>query len=443
MPTAHLHVGMEKTGSTSIQHALVKHADWLTELGYHVPKAATPGRSAKHDVEWKDPHDRAWIDLAREIDDVRAEHVILSEETIYCLKPPVLQRIRKMFPDHDFSVILYVREQADFIQALALQSQKKPRGAFNLRNEARVQKFIDSRKLQFNELAESLESVFGRGSLCARMFDRSCFVDGDLFSDFVAALGIENSAGVTAPIHINPTIGPEFADILRARRAELTAVMAYDEGLNLAGRLTTNGVGSRYFLSEERVSELRQTYRRPNKEFARRFLRNADEIPEKVVWETVEPAFGRLDELGDLLLELGGRYPMLVRHWKGDREIGSRMFPSDEWEWSSSSNFLMTRPAKERATLRFRLPYGRSLRGDCEGLSIAIRTEDSSPAAARVSANGGSEAMIAFPEETVFVPVDSCEPYDQVEITVEPVSPGDFPFFTGLSITDVNDQSAP
>lgn len=134
-----LHVGLPKTGTTTIQLALRDNAAWLAERGWSYPEAARQGMAHHRLIPAviDPPPDRDWIDrsgadgvldeLIAEIRNGCAERVILSSEALG--RSPeatgrLLDRFRDAFPSTRCTILVLLRRQDHNLEAYHNQTLK-------------------------------------------------------------------------------------------------------------------------------------------------------------------------------------------------------------------------------------------------------------------------------------------------------------------------------
>lgn len=438
MPRLILHVGTGKTGTTSIQVALRANEEALLDRGFHVVETNRPfARSAKHKIAWADPADPGWDELAEEVERVRptGRAVVLSNEALWQADPEGLRHLARVFEGYTPTVVLYVREQAEFVQSLLLQKQKKPEKAVDLSDRDKVDRWIGRRQLDYHEVCATLEGIFGKGSVNARLFDRSAFLEQDLLLDFLHTIGVPDPASLDLQqTDANPSIASEFAPILARHRNDPDKDLRYEHLQDIACRLTANGLGSRYFLPRDHVEAIRNRYRESNRLFASTYLQNAYALPERDAW-THSDGPGE-QELEATLLGIAKRVPTLgQRGWTGARRVGRRLF-LDGWrlENGESRGAVEAHLVAPRAMVRFRTPFRHRYRHG-QTIEVAVRTLDDRPLRARVVANGEPLGELTFPADTIRIPLEAADPYDEIELLLEPTGdPTERPPVVGIGL---------
>lgn len=431
MPKLILHVGTGKTGTTSIQVALKRNEVALAERGFHVVEARrTLPQLAKHKLNWRDPKDQGWAEFAAEAERVRptGRHLIMSNEGLWRVSPDDLKHLAEVFSGYEPMVVMYVREQAEWIQSSLLQKQKRKRKRFDLHNQKKVDRWIRRRPLDYLTVCQGMERALGAGCVHARIFNRSAFVDGDLLVDFFQAIGVSDPHQLDlAQVESNPSLAAQFADILvRAQRGDDGTRLHNKQMQDLACRLTANGVGSRFFLSRERVEALREDLRPHNEQFFRDYLKNGTALPVKAAWvtgeeESVESIEAKMNEITRRLALLG------ASGWSGQSRMAAKVFPQG-WQLvkaddGDTSTAVLT---AETGVVTFRLPFRRRFRHK-HGVQVRLALASGSPAVARVTVNGTDLGELNLAQDLITFPVALCEPLDEVRIELTPTGPAASP----------------
>jgi len=196
-----LHLGMGKTGSTTLQTFLKKNRDLLLSEGFAV---SCPGEIQP------DPH-RNLMDTPRflnavdvVLDRVRAagaDSLIWSLEGFgtvqFAHDPARLDAILSRLPASDVQVVAYVRRQDSFAASAYLQwnvvhkGYKGPVQTFDERFPSIYGegpgKPIEATNLNYHEVLRPWVEAFGLKRVAIRPFEQGQFIDGDLITDFITA----------------------------------------------------------------------------------------------------------------------------------------------------------------------------------------------------------------------------------------------------------------
>ena len=210
-----LHIGTEKTGTTSLQAFLVENSAVLSDEGIHVCKSAGAGNNraipaafltiAKEDdyicsknfsnIEQR----KAWCestleDLTKEIDQSRAyahTFVISSEHFHSRLQSDsevqeLAARLAPLFDQID--VVCYLRRQDKLAMSRynqMLRAGRTPGGLLPQGMHLETGGLPSS--YDYYSLLQRWTCAFGKSSVKVRIYDKRCLIDGDIIEDFLAS----------------------------------------------------------------------------------------------------------------------------------------------------------------------------------------------------------------------------------------------------------------
>ena len=237
-----LHIGIEKTGTTSIQRYLYKNRHKLGSAGYHVlqscgkyesralPAACIADR--RHDdyllsigvktAEDRQAHREAVIQrIAHEMSELPAtiHTVLISSEHFHSRirteeeMDNVHQLLSRFFTD--FKIICYLREQVSTCCSLYSTGLKENR-------TQSLSEFIERctpRNSYFNyyDMLAIWERRFGAEALDVRLFSRNQFLNGDLLDDFTQRVDPRLVGSLKTRIQVeNESLTPMGQALLRA-----------------------------------------------------------------------------------------------------------------------------------------------------------------------------------------------------------------------------------
>ncbi len=406
-----LHIGTEKTGSTSIQRMLELNADVLSAHGITTLRSLP--RNAKFKMAWRDQGDEGWEILAKAAAEAReGDTLIVSHEGLYRLGAGmVFERLHRIFADFEITVVTYIREQADVLQSMVMQNQKKIERMFDFRSPSAFDGFEQRRNLDYFRICRQIEREFGREAVSMRLFDTDAFVGNDLLTDFLTTAGFDDLDSIVAPPRSNTSMAPGFAELLRVNWKDWAKRYRPGDLTDVALRLSANGHGGRYFLSEHQVRQIRMKYEESNRRTARRYLANADTIPERDVWDEGDVDLTELEALLIENVEWGTR---LAGEWSKGERIGSRLL-AEGWEYQIADTGLIGTPAAEECTVRLRSPYqGRHRRKPVGAILLGGVNPDEELAG--VTINGKELGEMNVITEPITFDAASLEPLDRVEL---------------------------
>lgn len=222
-PTCYIHVGMPKTGTTSIQDALSENRP-ATDFAYLKIRPANHSRLI-FTVFSKNPEKLPYyrkLGLGRpEIDAIRADYtrklerqvrqnrsrkLLISGETIFQLQEEDLHEMAAFFQRLSVQVriVAYLRPIKSFMESVFQQRLK--RGVAVGRFEAVYPDYAAR--------IRAFDQVFGEANVILRKFDRSLFPDGDVVVDFCQLTGTAMDG--YEPSRLNETMCTEAIALLYA-----------------------------------------------------------------------------------------------------------------------------------------------------------------------------------------------------------------------------------
>ncbi|WP_306251230.1 hypothetical protein [Parvularcula sp. IMCC14364] len=180
----YLHVGTPKTGTSTIQWFLYRNREVLAKHGILYPALSdkTPGHHyiannyRTHPLAWVEPIPRGKVmrKIGRAMDEAPDLHSLcLSSEAFWgCRKK--LRKFREDFSDYDIRVIVLLRRQDDFMNALYRQDVKAggSTGAADAYIRARL------KRLDYLDKLTLMAEIFGRENITVIPFEPSTWQNG-------------------------------------------------------------------------------------------------------------------------------------------------------------------------------------------------------------------------------------------------------------------------
>lgn len=299
--TIYLHVGVGKTGTTTLQVFLENHRKELARHGLTV--AAAP-KSRNHRALAMYALDYNVIDNARKakrlttseaIADFRADLrervaaesatlsadatiVFTSEQLTRVSRPSEFARLKDLlalYGTHEIKIIAYLRRQDQYYASSYSQYIKGGQDLDMRPSGKLVAESVYDYLAFLNGWAES----FGDENLIVRVFERSQLKDGDVIADFFEALNIEVPAGLDRPARQNESLDINTVQYLRMLNRHMPRFI--DGAVNkrrprLIAELEAISDGARPRLAVEEAQRFMDLFEVGNAEVARRFLGRAD-----------------------------------------------------------------------------------------------------------------------------------------------------------------------
>ncbi|MGB3404808.1 MAG: hypothetical protein WBA77_19140 [Microcoleaceae cyanobacterium] len=195
--TVYLHIGLHKTGSTTIQHFLKDNKNILLKLGYLYPESGSV-YSGQHNLSWQLSQDPrysrqygGWEELYTEIASTSVNNVILSSEDFEILKPKQINLLRLKLQPYHTKIIVYIRRQDSLIQSVYTQQVK---GGLKKTFEEFLREAINlkcktSKRFQFHLHLRPWKKQFGLENIIVRPLETHQLYQEDLCLDFLNCIG--------------------------------------------------------------------------------------------------------------------------------------------------------------------------------------------------------------------------------------------------------------
>ncbi len=201
-----LHIGTNKTGTTSIQNQLYNHRSELLKHGICYPLET----KAHHHVFRNNKTGSLqlkmdnWSELMKEIESDELMKVIISSEgfakSYGNIELDGLHQIKNELRDFDVTIVLFLRSQHSFLESYYSQLLKHGiRFSFNL-----LQEIIENTNLDYCKMVSAWASVFGKEKLRVLCFDS---IDSkDLVKTFYDIVGIPFNPAEEPPANRKPSL---------------------------------------------------------------------------------------------------------------------------------------------------------------------------------------------------------------------------------------------
>ena len=227
--TFYIHIGVHKTGSTSIQQTMLGNRDKLLARGVnylsiesnHGPLfisllADVPHKDTRNIRRFVDTPAKArlynlrnkWL-LKSALWRNRSPKFVISGEGLSSLKAHKVEKLKRLLDPYAaaYRIIVYVRDPYEYANSVSLQRLKSGavlgapgRELLLPQYRRKIQKYI---------------RIFGRENVDIRIFDPRRFVSGDLICDFLFALGeAPESSNSLEVVRANKSMSHEAAMIL-------------------------------------------------------------------------------------------------------------------------------------------------------------------------------------------------------------------------------------
>tara|TARA_B100000678_G_scaffold284661_1_gene286569 strand:+ start:35262 stop:36251 length:990 start_codon:yes stop_codon:yes gene_type:complete len=183
-----LHIGMNKTGTSSIQDHFRRNRDVFRENGVIYPSLGE-GVAAHHALlGWSRSPDQYVAEFAQLIQEARAgERVILSSEALVDLADPT--PLKHIFEEFDITVLIYLRDPVRYLLSWWQQDIQMSDQYMD------ADTYLARKRRSYTELVNTWITVFGRERVMLRVYDRAQLPDGDVVKDFMEITETSNISG--------------------------------------------------------------------------------------------------------------------------------------------------------------------------------------------------------------------------------------------------------
>lgn len=220
--TVYMHIGLHKTGTSSIQMAIWQNREILNEAGIFMPESGTVGPVRIHyNIAWfltKDPrylkHRGTHLDLVKEIDKSSNKKFLISSEDLCLLKDESIGELRESFGDNlVVKIIIYLRDPERWIISRWIQLVSS---GYETKNLSEYVSAFCTRPQLYIDLVNRWGRFFGRENLIIRSYNDVIHSKG-LLDDFWWILNIPNKhkKHLTVPENQNVSISYRLVELIR------------------------------------------------------------------------------------------------------------------------------------------------------------------------------------------------------------------------------------
>lgn len=227
-----LHIGTEKTATTSLQSFFALNQRKLSDAGIwypyeealdychrsaHFPLAASLCEECP-DFVTRDKYFDSKTLFARLFEDFaqQPEHTLLLSAEHFssrCSRPERIGGLGELLRERNLRILVYLRPQHEML--LSAYSTFLRSGGKKTLDEVSRSMWLRPKALYFNYLfmLQRWWETFGRERVSVRIFQPGRLVGGDIYQDFLACLGVDLPAPIT-PEKQNEQMSKELADFL-------------------------------------------------------------------------------------------------------------------------------------------------------------------------------------------------------------------------------------
>lgn len=263
-----IHIGIGKTGTTSIQATLYRNRERMRELGFLYPQSGLIGQAhyGFFDLSLQEITEFSFADLAAEQAAAGCRDTIVSCENLSYAGPAVIDRFQQAFGAQT-RIVFYVREQCDLIRSTFMQWVRE-----GWEHRGAVEEFWREHRdsFDFMHLIEPWAERFGRDNIRAHLYDKRV-TRGDVVGHFMGVVGYTGPSVIGE--RLNRSLASQCIPLVR----ELDALGLDPDSRRLvidALACAPTMLSAKTTLIGDRLAhEIAQAYRESNFHFAQTYLR--------------------------------------------------------------------------------------------------------------------------------------------------------------------------
>ena len=227
MGTVHLHIGVPKTGTTSLQRFLMLNREALEQkgfiypdFGYSYPNVGKARNAYFVSRTGKDNFQDEWADSFRQLTELgkRWDNIILSDEAVWNrMKPPGFwPKTRAKFDETGLSlhIIVYLRKQDGLVESFWNQ-RVKARGKMTMPFEEFIVEKYKFMPMAYDEWLDKIVEEGKPDRLTVRVFERGQLLGGSVIDDFCDAIGLSMTPELVIPKESNSSFD---ADVIAVKK---------------------------------------------------------------------------------------------------------------------------------------------------------------------------------------------------------------------------------
>jgi len=280
----HLHVGLDKAGSSAIQAHVNLNRNWFHAHGIVIPHSGFTGSLGHHDL-FRDSKGVFFEPLRSELDDFSRqgfEKAFLSWEGLHSFSLQQLDFIRRQLDGHEILPLIYLREQSEIIQSGYFQSVKHGRQLLTIEQILCNEHYLFNDSRDYFALLSKLEAVFGHRTVQTRLYDSDTLCQGNVVLDCLEAIGLARDANfILAPNRQNSSLNLVSTRLLNLLDGYFDDPAGREIVVDsLLDNINNNEASGKYFLEQKDQKLIREYFRTSNEKVVTHFLNSDHPYPE-------------------------------------------------------------------------------------------------------------------------------------------------------------------
>jgi len=432
-----LHIGTDKTGSTSIQRHLAVNTEWFLANSVYIPQTGF-GAYNGHSALLSTLEAEGLDELSSELQGAKTtgyKYALLSWEGMNFFRSFQISRLHKAIRKYPVTIVVYLREQADLIQTGVLQQLKTNKHNTHLHVFDRGEVVAEgpagdttfySKNRDYYERLKKWKKAIPRARFNIAVFSRQSLLNGDVVCDFLDRIGL----GIDDDFQredreLNQSLDVESAMLVEDWQSQSLPADTIARLIDIARSvIRLDGGGAKYFLSESSVTALREAYAQANRKLGRKLMGiSGSPFTElRSCWreEPFQDMLQRSSSLQQKIQEIDCtptlRKTIPAENISRDLCLTEGWCNQEKWGvWSRG----------ERSGIRFRLMH-RSLRYDVAAVQIVVHGlyhGDNETTHVTINGIDFGEQRLLPSHPGMEVPVSALLPYEVVDIVLQHKAP--------------------
>lgn len=289
-PQLYLHIGMPKTGTSTIQGLLFDNRKTLDQHGYFYPVATLGGSSdyayAHHNLAHAilENNNAPWQKLQGELAANKRKRIIISSEAFSnCRHPDHLKYIHEYLCHFPIKIVVYVRRQDEMLQGLYQTLVTFGDLTDPLADYLEMILTEHPHTLDYYSLINDLFArEFGKENILLRVYEKSSLHEGDLLKDFLKTTGFSASKFLQLDVpNNNLSFDARTLEIFRQLKIQLKG--EDEEALEHIRRIMRkqnkrSAFQGNNIITQEQSSRIMASVNQSNEKLAREYLQKEDGV---------------------------------------------------------------------------------------------------------------------------------------------------------------------
>ncbi len=214
-----LHIGMPKTGTTTLQFMLDANRKALEDNSVLYPQTGYTGSlhdRGHHELvrAAKNRNHALYAELRDELDSSAAAVAILSSEEFSLATPSDIGFIKQALEGVDVKIVVYLREQASFVEALYNQAVKT--GGEKRERHEFMADMLCAARLNYHAMVNAWAKRFGMENMRVRKYGDQLRIGKTLIDDFCGCVGVDTNWLQIHKGDYNIGVDNKYIEFLRA-----------------------------------------------------------------------------------------------------------------------------------------------------------------------------------------------------------------------------------